>query len=92
MGTLKYSTSQGYQTSEADVNILTTLKPNATVGSLKTFSMFVESDAIIIIDDDESNPITVTSKLGSNYTDIFKPIKSLKFKDSGINYFVAYGV
>lgn len=92
MGNFNYRTSQGFQTSVADENILTTLRPDATAPSLKTFSMYVDGDASIIINDDDSNPVYVTAKLGLNYADVFQPVKSIKFKTSGVNYFIAYGV
>lgn len=91
MGNMRYASVNGFQTSEADVNILLGLRPpNATAPQVKTFSMYVESDTFIIINDGEE--VFVSQKLGLNYTDEFLPVKSLKFKESGINYFMAYGI
>lgn len=91
MGTKLYASINGFQTSEADVNVLLNLKPESkTAPQVKTFSLYVETDTFIKINDGDD--VFVSQKLGLNYTDDFLPVKSLKFKESGINFFMAYGI
>lgn len=88
---LEYRTSNGYSTSIAGENIIKTLMPEYTAPAVKTFSLWVESDAKIIINKD-GRERTVTSRLGMNYSDEFEEVETLEFVESGINYFIAYGV
>lgn len=88
---MDYRTSDGYSTSVAGQNIVTSLLPELTAPAIKNFSLWVENDAKVILNDD-GRERTVTNRLGMNYSDSFMPIKSIKFVDGGVNYFIAYGV
>ena len=87
---LKITSSDGWQTSVADKNIIEDLfPPNYTVKEVKYISLMVSDDCYVSINGGE--PLFVDHRLGIDYDVNFEPIKSLKFTSSNFNYYFLAG-
>ena len=87
---LRMVSSNGWQTSVADKNIIEDLFPTEyTVKQLKYLGLMVSVDCYISINGEE--PFFVDHRLGIDYDVNFEPIESLIIKDSGINYYFLAG-
>lgn len=87
---LKMLSSNGWQTSVADKNIIEDLFPtDYTVKKVKYLGLMVSADCYISINDGE--PFFVDHRLGVEYDINFEPIESLTFTSSGFNYYFLAG-